>query len=241
MLEIKNLKKSFGRKSVLKGININIKEGEIIGIIGPSGCGKSTLLRSINMLEIPTSGTIIFENNQIDYKSNLTTVRRKIGMVFQQFNLFKNLTVLENIILAPVKLGIMDKKEATKEAIKLLKKINLEDKINYYPKELSGGQQQRIAITRALIMKPDLMLFDEPTSSLDPEMIGEVTKLMREIAKEGMTMILVSHEMSFIKDFATRVLFMDGGKIIEEGTPEEIFEHPKDERVKLFLSQVKDI
>ena len=241
MLEIKNLKKSFGRKSVLKGININIKEGEIIGIIGPSGCGKSTLLRSINMLEIPTSGTIIFENNQIDYKSNLTTVRRKIGMVFQQFNLFKNLTVLENIILAPVKLGIMDKKEATKEAIKLLKKINLEDKINYYPKELSGGQQQRIAITRALIMKPDLMLFDEPTSALDPEMIGEVTKLMREIAKEGMTMILVSHEMSFIKDFATRVLFMDGGKIIEEGTPEEIFEHPKDERVKLFLSQVKDI
>lgn len=241
MLEIKNLKKSFGRKSVLKGININIKEGEIIGIIGPSGCGKSTLLRSINMLEIPTSGTIIFENNQIDYKSNLTSIRRKIGMVFQQFNLFKNLTVLENIILAPVKLGIMDKKEATKEAIKLLKKINLEDKINYYPKELSGGQQQRIAITRALIMKPDLMLFDEPTSSLDPEMIGEVTKLMREIAKEGMTMILVSHEMSFIKDFATRVLFMDGGKIIEEGTPEEIFEHPKDERVKLFLSQVKDI
>ena len=241
MLEIKDLKKNFGNKKVLKGINLTINDGEIIGIIGPSGCGKSTFLRSLNMLEVPTSGKIILNDDTIDLNDNLSDLRKKVGMVFQQFNLFNNMTVLDNIILAPVKQGLMTKNEATKEAIKLLKKIDLEDKKLNYSRELSGGQRQRIAIIRALIMKPDIMLFDEPTSALDPEMIGEVTKLMREIAKNGMTMVIVSHEMSFIKDFCTRVIFMDDGNIVEEGTPEEIFDHPKDSRVKSFLSKVKDI
>ena len=241
MLEIKDLKKNFGNKKVLKGINLTINDGEIIGIIGPSGCGKSTFLRSLNMLEVPTSGKIILNDDTIDLNDNLSDLRKKVGMVFQQFNLFNNMTVLDNIILAPVKQGLMTKNEATKEAIKLLKKIDLEDKKLNYPRELSGGQRQRIAIIRALIMKPDIMLFDEPTSALDPEMIGEVTKLMREIAKNGMTMVIVSHEMSFIKDFCTRVIFMDDGNIVEEGTSEEIFDHPKDSRVKSFLSKVKDI
>ena len=241
MLEIKNLKKNFGKKCVLKGINLTIKDGEIIGIIGPSGCGKSTFLRSLNMLEVPTSGKIILNDDSIDINDNLSELRKKVGMVFQQFNLFNNMTVLDNIILAPVKQKLMSKSEATKEAIRLLKKIDLEDKKESFPRELSGGQRQRIAIIRALIMKPDIMLFDEPTSALDPEMIGEVTKLMREIAKSGMTMVIVSHEMSFIKDFSTRVIFMDDGNIVEEGTPEEIFDHPKDARIKSFLSKVKDI
>ena len=241
MLEIKDLKKNFDNKKVLKGINLTINDGERIGIIGPSGCGKSTFLRSLNMLEVPTSGKVILNNDTIDLNDNLSDLRKKVGMVFQQFNLFNNMTVLDNIILAPVKQGLMTKNEATKEAIKLLKKIDLEDKKLNYPRELSGGQRQRIAIIRALIMKPDIMLFDEPTSALDPEMIGEVTKLMREIAKNGMTMVIVSHEMSFIKDFCTRVIFMDDGNIVEEGTPEEIFDHPKDSRVKSFLSKVKDI
>jgi polar amino acid transport system ATP-binding protein len=241
MLEIKDLKKNFGNKKVLKGINLTINDGERIGIIGPSGCGKSTFLRSLNMLEVPTSGKVILNNDTIDLNDNLSDLRKKVGMVFQQFNLFNNMTVLDNIILAPVKQGLMSKNDATKEAIRLLKKIDLEDKKINYPRELSGGQRQRIAIIRALIMKPDIMLFDEPTSALDPEMIGEVTKLMREIAKNGMTMVIVSHEMSFIKDFCTRVIFMDDGNIIEEGTPEEIFDHPKDNRVKTFLSKVKDI
>lgn len=241
MLEIKKLHKNFGKKEVLKGIDITIKDGEIIGIIGPSGCGKSTFLRSINMLEKPTSGEIILDDNVIDEKDNLNDLRRHIGMVFQQFNLFNNMTVLDNIILAPVKQKLMKKDEAKKEAIKLLKKIDLEDKKDNYPRELSGGQRQRIAIIRALLMKPEIMLFDEPTSALDPEMIGEVTALMREIAKDGMTMLIVSHEMSFIKSFCTRVIFMDEGKIIEEGTPEDIFDHPKDSRVKTFLSKVKNI
>ena len=241
MLEIKDLKKNFGNKKVLKGINLTINDGERIGIIGPSGCGKSTFLRSLNMLEVPTSGKVILNNDTIDLNDNLSDLRKKVGMVFQQFNLFNNMTVLDNIILAPVKQGLMSKNDATKEAIRLLKKIDLEDKKINYPRELSGGQRQRIAIIRALIMKPDIMLFDEPTSALDPEMIGEVTKLMREIAKDGMTMVIVSHEMSFIKDFCTRVIFMDDGNIVEEGTPEEIFDHPKDNRVKTFLSKVKDI
>lgn len=241
MLEVKNLVKNFGRKKVLKGINLKVDKGEIIGIIGPSGCGKSTFLRTINFLEVPTSGTITFENETINLNSNITGIRRKIGMVFQQFNLFENMTVLENIILSPVKLGLLTRKEAIKEATKLLKKIELEDKKNYYPKELSGGQKQRIAIIRALIMKPELMLFDEPTSALDPEMIGEVTNLMREIAKDGMTMLVVSHEMNFIKNFSTRVIFMDEGKIIEDNTPEEVFNNPQDIRVKNFLSKVKNI
>ena len=241
MLKIVNLQKSFGKKKVLKGINLEVKKGEIIGIIGPSGCGKSTLLRSINYLEKPTSGKVYLNDDEIDEKDNLNDLRRKIGMVFQQFNLFNNLTVLDNIILAPVKQKVMDKKTAIREAMRLLKKIGLDDKKNAYPRELSGGQRQRIAIIRALIMEPDLMLFDEPTSALDPEMIGEVTSLMREIAKEGMTMIIVSHEMSFIKNFCTRVIFMDEGKIIEEGTPDKIFDNPRDSRVKTFLSKVKNI
>ncbi len=241
MLEIKSLKKNFGTKKVLKGIDLEVNKGDIVGIIGPSGCGKSTLLRTINLLELPTSGTINFEGKNLDFKDNLTLVRRKIGMVFQQFNLFSNMTVLENIILAPVKLKILTRDEAVKEALRLLKKIDLYDKKDYYPYELSGGQQQRIAIIRALIMNPDLMLFDEPTSALDPEMIGEVTNLMKEIANQGMTMMVVSHEMSFIKKFATKVIFMEDGKIIEQGTSEEIFNHPKDDRLKEFLSKVENI
>jgi polar amino acid transport system ATP-binding protein len=241
MLKIVNLQKSFGKKKVLKGINLNVKAGEIIGIIGPSGCGKSTFLRSINMLEKPSFGKIYLHDDEIDEKDNLNDLRRKIGMVFQQFNLFNNLTVIDNIILAPVKQKLMDKKTATKEAIRLLKKIDLYDKRDSYPRELSGGQRQRIAIIRALIMEPEIMLFDEPTSALDPEMIGEVTTLMREIAKDGMTMLIVSHEMSFIKSFCTRVIFMDEGKVIEEGTPDKIFEHPRDSRLKTFLSKVKNI
>lgn len=241
MLKIKSLKKNFGSKKVLKGIDLEVNKGDIVGIIGPSGCGKSTLLRTINLLEIPTSGTINFEGKNLDFKENLTFVRRKIGMLFQQFNLFSNMTVLENIILAPVKLKILLHDEAVKEATSLLKKIDLYDKKDYYPYELSGGQQQRIAIIRALIMHPDLMLFDEPTSALDPEMIGEVTNLMKEIANQGMTMIVVSHEMNFIKKFATKVIFMEDGKIIEQGTKEEIFNHPKDDRLKEFLSKVKNI
>ncbi len=241
MLEIKSLKKNFGTKKVLKGIDLEVNKGDIVGIIGPSGCGKSTLLRTINLLELPTSGTINFEGKNLDFKDNLTLIRRKIGMVFQQFNLFSNMTVLENIILAPVKLKILTRDEAVKEALRLLKKIDLYDKKDYYPYELSGGQQQRIAIIRALIMNPDLMLFDEPTSALDPEMIGEVTNLMKEIANQGMTMMVVSHEMSFIKKFATKVIFMEDGKIIEQGTSEEIFNHPKDDRLKEFLSKVENI
>ncbi len=241
MLEIKSLKKNFGTKKVLKGIDLEVNKGDIVGIIGPSGCGKSTLLRTINLLELPTSGTINFEGKNLDFKDNLTLVRRKIGMVFQQFNLFSNMTVIENIILAPVKLKILTRDEAVKEALRLLKKIDLYDKKDYYPYELSGGQQQRIAIIRSLIMNPDLMLFDEPTSALDPEMIGEVTNLMKEIANQGMTMMVVSHEMSFIKKFTTKVIFMEDGKIIEQGTSEEIFNHPKDDRLKEFLSKVENI
>ena len=240
MLEVKNLEKAFGKKKVLKDINFKIDKGDVIGIIGPTGCGKSTLLRCINLLEIPTSGTIIFEGNNINYHHNLESIRKKIGMVFQSFNLFNNMTVIENIILAPTKLGILTKEEAIKKANKLLKKINLLDKKDFYPEELSGGQKQRIAIVRALLMEPDLMLFDEPTSALDPEMIGEVTDLMREIALGGMTMIVVSHEMNFIENFTTKVLFMDEGKIIEENTPEEIFNNPKDKRLKEFLSALNE-
>ncbi len=238
MLEIKDLRKNFGTKKVLKGIDLTVNKDDIIGIIGPSGCGKSTFLRCINLLEIPTKGTMILEGNKVNFKGNLTYVRKKIGMVFQQFNLFNNMTVLENITLAPVKLGIMSEEKAESEAIDLLKKINLLDKKNYYPKELSGGQMQRIAIIRSLLMKPDIILFDEPTSALDPEMIGEVTNLMRQLAKEGMTMIVVSHEMNFIKDFCTKVCFMTDGRIIEEGPAKQIFENPKDERIKGFLSRV---
>ena len=241
MLEIKNIKKSFSKKRVLKGISLTVEKGDIIGIIGPSGCGKSTLLRAINYLAPPDDGSIVFEGNKIEAKSNLISIRRKIGMVFQQFNLFENMTILENIILSPVETEIMTKNEAIKEAKQFLKKIDLIDKKDFYPSQLSGGQKQRIAIIRSLMMKPELMLFDEPTSALDPEMIGEVTNLMREIANEGMTMIVVSHEMNFIKNFCTRVIFMEEGKILEEGTSNEIFNSPKCEALKNFLSKVENI
>ena len=241
MLEVKNLKKNFGKKQVLKGINLNVLKGEIVGIIGPSGCGKSTLLRSINFLETPTSGTIIFEGEKIDSDKEITFLRRKVGMVFQQFNLFDNMTVLNNLILAPVKLNVMSKKDAIKEARELLDKIGLLDKENFYPSELSGGQKQRVAIIRTMLMKPEMILFDEPTSALDPEMIGEVTNLMRKIAKEGMTMIIVSHEMNFIKKFCTRVLYMEDGVILCDGTPNEIFEKPSHEELRKFLSKINNI
>ncbi|MDD5827433.1 MAG: amino acid ABC transporter ATP-binding protein [Bacilli bacterium] len=241
MLEIKNIKKSFSKKRVLKGISLTVEKGDIIGIIGPSGCGKSTLLRTINYLAPPDDGSIVFEGNKIEAKSNLISIRRKIGMVFQQFNLFENMTILENIILSPVETRIMTKNEAIKEAKQFLKKIDLIDKKDFYPSQLSGGQKQRIAIIRSLMMKPELMLFDEPTSALDPEMIGEVTNLMREIANEGMTMIVVSHEMNFIKNFCTKVIFMEEGKILEEGTSNEIFNSPKCEALKNFLSKVENI
>lgn len=241
MLEIKNIKKSFSKKRVLKGISLTVEKGDIIGIIGPSGCGKSTLLRTINYLAPPDDGSIVFEGNKIEAKSNLISIRRKIGMVFQQFNLFENMTILENIILSPVETRIMTRNEAIKEAKQFLKKIDLIDKKDFYPSQLSGGQKQRIAIIRSLMMKPELMLFDEPTSALDPEMIGEVTNLMREIANEGMTMIVVSHEMNFIKNFCTKVIFMEEGKILEEGTSNEIFNSPKCEALKNFLSKVENI
>ena len=232
MLEINNLKKNFANKKVLKGINLEVNKGDVIGIIGPSGCGKSTLLKCINLLEKPTSGKIIYNNDNIVDNDDLEIIRRKIGMVFQQFNLFENMTVLENIILAPTLLKIMKK---------ILDKINLKDKANNYPSELSGGQKQRVAIVRTLIMNCEIILFDEPTSALDPEMICEVTNLMRQIRDEGMTMIIVSHEINFIKNFCNRVIFMSDGYIVEEGTSNEIFEHPKDERLKTFLSKINSI
>ena len=240
MLEIKNLEKYFGEKKVLKGINVKINDGELVGIIGPSGCGKSTFLRSINFLEKPTKGQIILDGDDL-VDNNMSLLRRKIGMVFQQFNLFENMTVLENISFAPIKLKIMTEKEAKKRARELLKQINLLDKADFYPQELSGGQKQRVAIIRTLLMQPEIILFDEPTSALDPEMIGEVTNLMREIAKNGMTMLIVSHELNFIKSFCTRILFMDDGKIIEDNTCEEIFNNPQSEKLQKFLSKVRNI
>ena len=240
MLEVKNLKKSFGTKKVLKGIDLNIKKGEVIGIIGPSGCGKSTLLRCLNLLEKPTSGEILYNNEVINENIDLGKYRREVGMVFQQFNLFPHLTVMDNITLAPVKLNILTEDEAVKAAKRYLKKIDLLDRADAYPDQLSGGQKQRVAICRTLVMNPKVILFDEPTSALDPEMIGEVTKLMRDIKEidYNMTMIIVSHEMKFIKDFCSRVIFLDEGKIVEEGTPKQIFDNPKDERLQRFLSKI---
>ncbi len=241
MLEIKNLKKNFTNKKVLKGIDLEVNEGDVIGIIGPSGCGKSTLLKCINLLEKPTSGKIIYNGDNIVDNNDLEVIRRKIGMVFQQFNLFENMTVLENIILAPTLLKMMSREEAIKKAMVLLDKIDLKDKANNYPSELSGGQKQRVAIVRTLIMNCEIILFDEPTSALDPEMICEVTNLMRQIRDEGMTMIIVSHEINFIKNFCSKVIFMSDGYIVEEGTSQEIFEEPKDERLKTFLSKINSI
>ena len=239
MIEVKDLNKHFGKLHVLKGINNNIKKGEVVVVIGPSGSGKSTFLRCLNLLEVPTSGEIIFEGTDITSKnSDINKLRQKMGMVFQQFNLFPHMTVLQNITLAPLKLKGIDKDEVEKIAFKLLKRIGLEDKADTYPNNLSGGQKQRIAIARALAMSPDVMLFDEPTSALDPEMVGEVLEVMKDLAREGMTMVVVTHEMGFAKEVGDRVVFMDGGLIIEEGTPEEIFNNPKNERTKNFLAKV---
>ena len=237
ILVIKNLNMKFGNHSVLKDIDLEINQGERVFLIGPSGCGKSTLLRCINHLNKPTKGDIIFQNINLNKKDvDINLIRRKMGMVFQTFNLFPHLTVLENIILAPTKLNILDNKTAIKEALELLDSIGLKDKANFYPGELSGGQKQRVAIIRTLIMKPSLIMFDEPTSALDPMMTKEVMGLMESVAKTGITMIIVSHEMEFVKELATKVVFMDKGKIIEEGTPQEIFERPKSLALKEFLN-----
>lgn len=237
ILVIKNLNMKFGNHSVLKDIDLEINQGERVFLIGPSGCGKSTLLRCINHLNKPTKGDIIFQNINLNKKDvDINLIRRKMGMVFQTFNLFPHLTVLENIILAPTKLNILDNKTAIKEALELLDSIGLKDKANFYPGELSGGQKQRVAIIRTLIMKPSLIMFDEPTSALDPMMTKEVMGLMESVAKTGITMLIVSHEMEFVKELATKVVFMDKGKIIEEGTPQEIFERPKSLALKEFLN-----
>lgn len=238
MLEVKNIVKSFDGKEVLKGIDFKVDKGEKVIIIGPSGSGKSTFLRTLNLLESIDSGDIIFEGNKINTKINVDEYRQKIGMVFQSFNLFNNLTVKENIMLAPVTLKLKTKEEAEKEAIKLLEKINLKDKIDKYPSQLSGGEKQRVAIVRALAMNPKMMLFDEPTSALDPEMVGEVLNLMKDLADDGMTMIIVTHEMSFAKDIGSKIVFMDDGKIVEQGSAEEIFEKAKSSRLKKFLEKV---
>lgn len=239
MIKVFNLEKNFGNLKVLQGINENIKKGEVVVIIGPSGSGKSTFLRCLNLLEEPTGGEIIFDGVSITDKSNnINKQREKMGMVFQQFNLFPHMTVLENITLAPVKVKNIDPATAGKIALDLLKRIGLEDKAEAYPNQLSGGQKQRIAIVRALAMSPEVMLFDEPTSALDPEMVGEVLDVMKNLAKDGMTMVVVTHEMGFAKEVGDRVLFMDGGKIVEQGTPEELFNNPKNPRTQDFLKKV---
>ena len=239
MIHVNNLHKSFGKNDVLKGINEHINKGEVVVVIGPSGSGKSTFLRCLNLLEVPTEGKIIFEGNDItDKKNDINKLRQKMGMVFQQFNLFPHKTVLENITISPIKVKGINKEEANKKAMDLLKMVGLVDKAEAYPSSLSGGQKQRIAIARALAMEPDVMLFDEPTSALDPEMVGEVLGVMKDLAKGGMTMVIVTHEMGFAKEVGDRVLFMDGGVIVEQGTPEEIFNNPKNPRTIDFLSKV---
>lgn len=238
LIDVHDLHKAFGEHQVLKGIDIQICKGEVIAIIGPSGCGKSTFLRSLNLLEVPTDGIISFEGTDItDASVDIDVMREKIGMVFQQFNLFPHKTVKENIMLAPVTLKLMSKEEAEKKALELLKRVGLPDKADSYPDMLSGGQKQRIAIARSLAMNPDVMLFDEPTSALDPEMVGEVLELMKELAKSGMTMVVVTHEMGFAREVATRVLFIDEGKIQEENSPKEFFANPKNKRLREFLSK----
>ena len=239
MIQVSNLQKKFDKLHVLKGIDSKIEKGEVIVVIGPSGSGKSTFLRCLNLLEEPTDGTIRVGKNSItDKRNNVNKMREKMGMVFQQFNLFPHMTVMDNITLSPMKVKKFSKEKAEDIAMGLLKRIGLEDKANVYPNQLSGGQKQRIAIARALAMSPEVMLFDEPTSALDPEMVGEVLDVMRELAAEGMTMVVVTHEMGFAKEVGSRVLFMDDGKIVEEGSPEEIFENPKHLRTKDFLGKV---
>ena len=239
MIHVKNLKKSYGKNNVLNGINEHIKKGEVVVIIGPSGSGKSTFLRCLNLLEEPTSGEIIFEGKNItDKKNDINKTREKMGMVFQHFNLFPHKTVLENITLAPIKVKGLSVEEANKKALELLKLIGLSDKKDAYPASLSGGQKQRIAIARSLAMEPDVLLFDEPTSALDPEMVGEVLNVMKDLAKKGMTMVVVTHEIGFAREVGDIILFIDGGKILEEGTPEEVLNNPKNDRTKDFLSKV---
>jgi len=238
MIVIENLHKAFGEVEVLKGVNLHIKPQEVVALIGPSGSGKSTLLRCMNYLEEPTSGKVTVAGTPLDGEANINKVREEVGMVFQRFNLFPHMTALENIMLAPLKVKKVSKEEAEKKARELLERVGLADKADNYPSQLSGGQQQRVAIARALAMEPKVMLFDEPTSALDPEMVGEVLDVMRSLAKEGMTMAIVTHEMGFAREVADRVLFIDGGGILEQGTPAEIFEHPQQERTKSFLSKV---
>ena len=239
LIKVENLQKSFEKVEVLKGVNIDIKKGEVVVIIGPSGCGKSTFLRTLNLLEEPTGGHIYFEGNDITSKSsNINLHRQKIGMVFQQFNLFPHMTILKNMTLAPIKLLKKSKEDAEKEALKLLERVGLADRANSYPSQLSGGQKQRVAIVRALCMQPEVMLFDEPTSALDPEMVGEVLEVMKSLAQEGMTMAVVTHEMGFAREVADRIIFIDEGIIMEEGTPEEVFGNPKSPRLQDFLSKV---
>ena len=239
LIKVVDLKKAFGEVEVLKGINIEIKKGEVVVIIGPSGCGKSTFLRTLNLLEDPTGGHIYFDDADITApKSNINEHRQKIGMVFQQFNLFPHMTVLKNMTIAPMKLLKMSKQEAEERALKLLERVGLADRASSYPSQLSGGQKQRVAIVRALCMQPEAMLFDEPTSALDPEMVGEVLEVMKDLANDGMTMAVVTHEMGFAREVADRVIFIDQGIIMEEGTPEEVFSNPKSPRLKDFLSKV---
>ncbi|UUM57701.1 amino acid ABC transporter ATP-binding protein [Streptococcus suis] len=239
IISIRDLHKYFGENEVLKGIDLDVEQGEVVVIIGPSGSGKSTFLRTMNLLEVPTKGTVTFEGVDITDKSNdIFKMREKMGMVFQQFNLFPNMTVLENITLSPIKTKGIAKVEAEKKALELLEKVGLPDKAQAYPQSLSGGQQQRIAIARGLAMEPDVLLFDEPTSALDPEMVGEVLAVMKDLAKAGMTMVIVTHEMGFAKEVADRVIFMDGGYIVEMGSPESVFDQTKEERTKDFLSKV---
>lgn len=240
IVRVQDLTKAYGKNVVLEHVNTEINKGDIIAIIGPSGCGKSTFIRTLNLLEMPTKGKIFVDGEDIlDKKHDINQMRQKIGMVFQHFNLFPNMTIAKNITLAPVKTGRMKQEEADKLALELLERVGLADKANVYPDTLSGGQKQRIAIVRALAMNPEVLLFDEPTSALDPEMVGEVLELMRELAKEGMTMVVVTHEMGFAREVANRVMFFDEKGIKEEGSPEEIFEDPKCERLQSFLSRIK--
>ena len=239
MIDVKNLHKYFGSLEVLKGIDCHIAKGECVCVIGPSGSGKSTFLRCLNLLETPTKGDIVIDDMHLTEKNfDVDAMRKRVGMVFQHFNLFPHLTILENVTLAPIRHKMMTEEQAKEKAMELLNRVGVGDKADNYPAQLSGGQKQRVAIARSLALSPEVMLFDEPTSALDPEMVGEVLEVMKQLAKEGMTMVVVTHEMGFAREVANRVFFMDGGGILEEGTPEQIFDHPQEERTKTFLSKV---
>ena len=239
MIDVKNLHKYFGSLEVLKGIDCHIDKGECVCVIGPSGSGKSTFLRCLNLLETPTKGDIVIDDMHLTEKNfDVDAMRKRVGMVFQHFNLFPHLTILENVTLAPIRHKMMTEEQAKEKAMELLNRVGVGDKADNYPAQLSGGQKQRVAIARSLALSPEVMLFDEPTSALDPEMVGEVLEVMKQLAKEGMTMVVVTHEMGFAREVANRVFFMDGGGILEEGTPEQIFDHPQEERTKIFLSKV---